>query len=345
MPLIRFPAAGGVAKNPNDYAIVVGIDTYLDGIPQLSGCINDSQLFCRWLMEPTMGGLDPEKVMLFVSKNPTDQQPMRDQIENLLADFIDLANQGKLNGRRLYLFFAGHGLILPPPDKRGCALVMANARLNFLRGLHGLSAAESMRLTGLFQEVMLVMDCCAEVSGPADLNYNLPWHSDTTLPNRAFLHIQAAQLNAMAAEDDLPDPFGSGVISRQGLLTNMLIRGLMSAADANGEITANSLKTFLEAASVGTPVIEIGAGAPPAPEMTFGSPLGLLVKVQSNGSAATHFQVRDGAAFDIVVTPRNLPGHVHLAPGQYLFDGLSAEGVIVSSKPVPVREGGTDVHV
>ncbi|WP_344697231.1 hypothetical protein [Sphingomonas rosea] len=64
-------------------------------------------------------------------------------------------------GRRLYLFFARHGLVPPPPDASGCALVMADARASSLRGLLGFRAANAMRLTGLFEEVMLVMNCCA----------------------------------------------------------------------------------------------------------------------------------------------------------------------------------------
>lgn len=346
MPRIYLPPAASAPVNDRDHAIVVGINHYAHGIIELDGAINDCELFCEWLVDPAMGGVDPAKIKFFVSNDPSDDQPMRDQVVNFLLEFFDLANLGQLNGRRLYLFFAGHGLVSPPPDKRGCALVMANARLNALRGLLGVTAADSMRLTGLFQEVMLVMDCCAEVSGPAeDFDCKLPSFGDPNLPARPFLHIVAAQFGKATAERQLVDPLDPARGPRwQGVLTNALLQGLTTAVDVNGQVTARSLKAFLEAGTFGRPQVDTGADDLLAASMTFGKSRGVETRVETKSTAAW-FQVRDGSEFKVVLGPFPLPRTIYLAPGQYLFDGLTATGVLASSSPQSIREGGTHVLV
>ena len=361
MPLVPLPPLKTPpASNPRDYAIVVGINDYLHDIPVLAGCINDARMFCDWLVEPTMGGLDPANIRLFTSNTPGDQQPFRDQIVDFLDDFNNLAQTGTFNGRRLYLFFAGHGITLPPPDdKQGCALVMANARLNLLRGLFGVTAAESMRLANVFREVMLVMDCCAEVSGAAELQYKHHWPLDPTLPPRAFIHIQAARANASTAEVQLPNPLlpqgpGNPPVW-QGVLTNAVLLGLTAApADGTGIITAGSLKTFLEAQKLGAATIDVepqpGPGLPPPPLMTFGTARGLPVDVAASDpavgtDAAVGFQVKEGIDFTVVVPPRALPATVSLAPGQYQFEGLDNTNFPISKQAVAVRQGGERVSV
>ncbi|QLL64280.1 hypothetical protein FKV68_22805 (plasmid) [Sinorhizobium mexicanum] len=346
MPLVPLPATAPPHRQPDDHAIVVGIDHYVPGIPKLQGAVNDCNLFCRWLVDPKFGGLNPANVNLVVSTGQHPPEPLRSQIEDILVTYFDRANNNWPGGRRLYLFFAGHGLSRPPPNQRECALVMADARPNLLRGLLGDVAADSMRLTGLFKEVMLVMDCCAEVSGPAELLCYLPSYGDVTLARRPFLHIHAAAWNATTAERQLPDPFTPETVSAswQGVLTNVLLRGLTTAAAENGEITSSSLKRFIEAAVSGCR-IEFDDGDPLVPTpMVFGVSQGVPVNV-SLRNGATRFQVRDGVDFSVFVAARPAPAIVRLKPGLWLFDGIDATGVITGSQAVPVREGGINVVV
>lgn len=343
MPLVPLAAIAPPHKNPDDYAIVVGINDYRPGIPTLRGAVNDCALFCRWLVEPTMGGLNPANVTQFVSA-AMPPEPVRNHIEDLLVNFFRRSNSGAWpGGRRLYLFFAGHGLSKPPPNQKDCGLVMADAWPELLRGLLGRVAADAMRLTGLFKEVMLVMDCCAEVSGPAELLCSLPSNGDPTLPIQGpFLHIHAAAVNATTAEKLLPDPLDSnGPESWQGVLTNTLLRGLIGAADASGNVTVRSLQRFIEGAAVGTPRIEFDDGRPAQP-MMFGRSLGVPVKV-ALGNGATRFQVRDGLDFSIASAAQGAPATITLKPGLWLFDTLDAVGVVRSSQPVSVGAGGNDV--
>jgi hypothetical protein len=346
MPLVPLPPQNGPFNHPDDYAIVVGINHYLAGIKALKGPINDCELFCRWLVEPSMGGLNPAHVSQFVSAGPPPE-PMRNQIEDLLADFFECANQGGWDGRRLYLFFAGHGLTKPPPNQRDCGLVMADARPILLRGLLGEVAANGMRLTGLFKEVMLVMDCCAEVSGPAELLCYLPNYGDATLRDvRPYLHIHAAAWNATTAERELPDPLDPQKPAKwQGVLTNTLLRALTTASDAAGEITSASVKTFIDAAEAGAPRVEFSDGDRLAPTpMVFGNPRGFVVNVKLRNGAA-RFQVRDGENLAVVQQPRAAPATVMLRPGIWLFDSFDAAGLVTASQSVSVREGGVDVLV
>jgi hypothetical protein len=346
MPLVPLSAKLPPYINPNDHAIVVGINHYLAGINSLKGAINDCELFCRWLVEPTMGGLNPANVKLFISAGPPPPEPIRNQIEDILVSFFDLSYQGWAGGRRLYLFFAGHGLTKPPPNQRDCGLVMADARPNLLRGLLGERAANIMRLTGLFREVMLVMDCCAEVSGPAELLCYLPSEGDPALQNRPFLHIHAAEWNATTAEKELPDPLDpAGPKKWQGVLTNTLLRALTTSRDTSGNVTSVSIKNFIESSDVGSPRIEPDPKKPQAPPpMVFGKPLGILVNVAPRNGAA-RFQVRDGASLEVVHPPRKAPATVTLRPGLWFFDGLDAAGLITSSQSVSVREGGVNVLI
>ncbi|MDX0995192.1 hypothetical protein GOL26_09630 [Sinorhizobium medicae] len=347
MPLIPLPVTAPPHRQPDDHALVVGIDHYVPGIATLQGAVNDCNLFCRWLVEPTLGGLDPANVKLVVSTGLQPPEPLRSQVEDILVTYFDRANNSWPGGRRLYLFFAGHGLSRPPPNHRECALVMADARPNLLRGLLGDVAANSMRLTGLFKEVMLVMDCCAEVSGPAELLCYLPYYGDVTLaPRRPFLHIHAAAWNATTAERQLPDPFKpeTAPASWQGVLTNVLLRGLTIAADEKGEITSSSLKRFIEAA-VSECRIEFDDGDPSAPTpMVFGVSEGVPVNV-SLRNGATLFQVRDGIDFRVVAGAQPAPATVKLKPGLWLFDGIDAAGLITGSQAVSVRGGGINVVV
>lgn len=227
---------------------------------------------------------------------------------------------------------------------------MANSTEFALRGLLGEVAANAMRQTGFFQEVMLVMDCCAEVSGPnSELDCVLPYYADPALPDdRPFLHIHAAAWNAITSEKLLDDPLDPAGQPKkwQGVLTNTLLLALTTAAAPNGQITQESIKTFIESSpNVGSPRVDVGPRPPAAPKtMVFGTPRGVQVNVALRNGAA-RFQVRDGKTLAIVYPPRAAPDTVTLSPGVWFFDTVDAAGAVTASEPKSVREGGTDVLV
>jgi hypothetical protein len=199
-----------------------------------------------------------------------------------------------------------------------------------------------MRLTGLFEEVMLVMDCCAEVSGPTpELLCHLPYNGNVALAPRPFLHIYAAVWNATTSEKLLPDPLDPRKpASWQGVLTNTLLRGLTTAGNSAGEITSISVQNFIQAEQSAA---RIDSSHTPKP-MVFGASSGVPVNVSLRNGAA-RFQVRDGLNLQVFAQPQPAPATVMLQPGLWLFDSMDAEGRFTESQPVSVREGGTSVLI
>lgn len=337
---------------PTDHAILVGIQHYALGIPQLQGSINDCDLFSRWLADRDGGGLDPANIKCLTSTDPTDDQPFRDQVEDLILEYYDgRAQTGLPVGRRLYLFFSGHGVAPPAPIDDDCALVMANATLARLRALIGGLAARKIRKAALFEEVMLVMDCCREVSGAVVAACDLPDASDPTLRDRPFLHIVAARWGSVAAERPLPDPLDPRRASSwHGVLTHALIRGLVGAVDSDGNVTAVSLKKFVRRA-----VEEILGGDKqywPAIQwdetldpMAFGTSRGVRVDVRLT-APKTKLRIRHGVDLAELTPPRKTVRgaiRVWLKPGLYLFEAVSADGTVVAASDHKVLEAAIDV--
>lgn len=339
--------------HPDDHAILIGIQDYSGGIARLQGSINDCDLFSRWLTNREGGGLNPDNIKCLCSKDPTDDQPFRDQVEDLLSEYFDVrATTGKEVGRRLYLYFSGHGVAPPSPLDEDCALVMANASVARLRALIGGLAARLVRKAALFEEVMLVMDCCREVSGAVSAGCDLvPFSTDPTLPPRPYFHVFAASWNATAAERNLPDPIDPANGSNwHGVLTHALIRGLLTAPDATGNVTAESLDDFVRRAVENM----LGGGnqywpttdwEKKKPPMDFGKSDGVPVLV-SLSQAGTQLRVTHGTNMTVIVPKQEAaPGGVKLwlRPGLYLFDAVDAVGDVAASMSCKILEEERDV--
>jgi hypothetical protein len=114
----------GGFNNPDDYAVVVGINRYRAGFVPLQGSVNDAKLFVKWLTRPDGGGLDPKNIKCLTTPDDETFRPIRDEIEDELIQLYERRNrQSAPLGRRLYLFFSGHGV----GEDDECALITANA--------------------------------------------------------------------------------------------------------------------------------------------------------------------------------------------------------------------------
>jgi Caspase domain len=338
---------------PLDQAIVLGIDHYLPDIPKLQGAINDCHLFTRWLVDPNGGGLDPANIIFYSSIDPTDQVPRLDQIQNLLIDALTKrVTTGRSVGRRLYLFMSGHGVSVPEhPDD--CALVAGNGHPLYLRALIGAETAATVRRAGLFDEVMLVMDCCREVSGRVFAELGLPKNDDPTLGKKPFFHVLAASWGATAAERLLPDPLDPKLpASRHGVLTHALLVALRTAGDDHGDVTAASLKPAIRRG-----VRELlGAADPRLPDiryeedldpMWFGRAQGIELVVRLL-PGTTRVELRHGTGFTPVPLPAASPDgafRLRLAPGIYLIEGFDAAGARTTSLTQTLVQEAADVAV
>jgi hypothetical protein len=164
---------GGAAVellNAGDWAVVTGIN-YYPALRDLQGPVDDSTEFKKWALER---GYVPDRQLLCIqspAQRPTsilDAQPTVEAISQAFQTLIRAASKKKFHylGRRLYLFFSGHGIIATRsqiPDYREAALLAADADPLFLVKHVGVrSWAEWFRALGIFDEVFLFADCCRD---------------------------------------------------------------------------------------------------------------------------------------------------------------------------------------
>jgi hypothetical protein len=224
----------------SDRAVVVGITRY-PALGDLQGPENDAVAFREWLIDASGGAVPAAHIrMIRTSDFPAAPDPAKPTREAVEAAFNQIFALGNINvGRRLYIFMAGHGFAKDLPQ---VALLMANAARG-MTGYHvvGTSYADWVRGAGLFEEVVLFMDCCRE-------NYRLapmqPVPYDPVTPPGGALanHFYgfATQWSKAAREKDL-----NGAV--RGLFTSAVLDGLKGGAAPNnlGEVTGSALEQYV----------------------------------------------------------------------------------------------------
>ncbi|HKI37981.1 MAG TPA: caspase family protein [Gemmataceae bacterium] len=339
--------------NSDDYAIVVGVDRYSADIPQLQGSVNDANLFQQWLTHPAGGGLPVANVSLFPSPAVGALQPVKDQVEDAIGRFVVDALNGKPPKRRIYLYFSGHGMT-PRGDSDECALLMANATQLFLgRCVPGRRAARSLRNPALFAEVVLLMDCCREVTGSAEAVLSFPDQADpTAAQNVRWLYGFATKWSALAAARQLPHPLDVGAPPLwHGVFTHAVLEGLSRGVNAGGMVDAASLARFVKERTQDLlpqednqrPDFQSDGGRP----IVFGPGTWTKVKV-TLANPALGFQIRDGLNIATrLVLPVSAGGgnvlFVQLPPGRYLFAAPATGDDWIRTRIVSVLGG--DDHV
>src|SRR3954452_13874285 len=93
----------------DDRAIVVGISRY-PNLEDLGGPENDARAFIDWLVSNNGGQVPSQQILTVLSSDITAARPDEAAVDEKFDQIIDLARaNGMRGGRRLYLFFAGHG--------------------------------------------------------------------------------------------------------------------------------------------------------------------------------------------------------------------------------------------
>jgi hypothetical protein len=266
----------------DDWAIIVGVQVY-PGLNELAGPENDARAFAEWTCTPDGGGVPADdyvrqltsrkvppgqglpsspfekgQVALILSSQFTP--PMFQSVDaaqptatHVVAAFKRLkansdqrlrAGQGRQVGRRLYLFFAGHGIqpALPPDPKAHDVLVlMADADVEAVNNhFTATQWAEWFWRAGLFEEVILFMDCCREptlTASPVPVAYK-PINS----PGK---HMMFAY--AMPSKKNYETMMPDGQV--HGVLTWALLQGLRGHAlppgKTDGRLTAGDLDGWM----------------------------------------------------------------------------------------------------
>lgn len=231
-----------------DRALIVGIDNY-PGISTLSGAEHDAVSFYDWVTDPAGGNVASEHAVKIVSSAyPTvtdadNAQPAKEKIE---AFFTDVDNAAAANnaqtlgfkaGKRLWLFFSGHGFA-PSLDHSG--VLTANATLRRVHNIAARMWADRLYEGGWFDEVILFQDACRNRITGADLNPPFLRAQPPTRVRRRF-YAFAASNDKLAKEVPLPSGKTGGVF------TATLLDGLRGHArdQRSGAITTASLKVYL----------------------------------------------------------------------------------------------------
>jgi uncharacterized caspase-like protein len=247
-----------MAKNRKDWAIVVGVQTYPHesfGTP-LKAPENDAKAIRDWLLSEQGGKLLKSHVTTILSSDY--RQPFRDALsakptaERIGRAFLRLdavaeenmrKGLGRKVGRRLYLYFAGHGCAPNNPSQTEALLLAANATdIHLGANIPGKMYAEWYSYSGYFEEIVLLMDCCRDVLSAAPVNVpaNKLVVRQEALDTRKFFFGFATKWSRKAREK----PFNG---NWQGVFTTALLTGLRGgAADPeDGRITAASLRNYL----------------------------------------------------------------------------------------------------
>ena len=240
----------------NDYAIVIGIDSYArvtddSSFPILTSAVADANAFMQWLVSPTGGAIEndptPGKRRIIPIFSPTvlnnqlpspmEAKPVKDQIDDALIEFGFMEKKRPI-GRRLYFYFSGHGISLGSND---VAMLMANAfRAMESRNVGLRSYREYLQERFLFEEVIFIADCCRNRE-TKQIDLGKP--SFTIEKDPEMPPVQDVAI--LAAEYGEPSFAVSG---GQGLLTKALIEGLEGnpeAVDQLGRVTSNTLNNFI----------------------------------------------------------------------------------------------------
>jgi len=238
---------------PEDWAVVVGINAY-PAFTSLKGPTKDATEFAQWLLSDR-GACVPDDQLMLIRSPDYEGTPkltrVRPKLQAVKEVFIKLARKASTRefyrlGRRLYIFLAGHG-ILPThtvtPDYDETALLMANAdEMTLGEHIGGHAYAEWFRAHGVFDEVILFIDCCRDrKDNVALISHPFPSLKPQRDPARRF-YAAATKLDSKAWERS----FGS---DKRGVFSFALLNALRNATlcDKRGYLTGDVLAKYLYA--------------------------------------------------------------------------------------------------
>jgi uncharacterized caspase-like protein len=238
-----------MAKTTNtDWALAVGITQYPE-FEKLDGPEADATDFYEWVTSKDGGAVKTNRSRLIVSsqfKKPASSisaQPAAAAVEAFFEQLdAEARNNERFVGRRLYIYFSGHGFA---PSDSETALLMANAAKNRLKHhVPGKAWANLFYRSGYFEEVLLFMDCCRNIlpqTIPNLPSVSVPDNPQAIQTGRRFFAF-ATKWGAEARERRIAKG------KSRGVFTTALMEGLRhgkACAPGTNRITAKSLRGYL----------------------------------------------------------------------------------------------------
>lgn len=108
------------------WAIVIGIDGYGGGVPNLSAAVNDAESFYAWATSKAGANVPEENVSLLLGRtagdpdrDERDRVPTKDSIMSAIDETMRKSNG---TGEALYFFFSGHGVTSTYANREESAL-------------------------------------------------------------------------------------------------------------------------------------------------------------------------------------------------------------------------------
>jgi len=231
----------------DDHAVVIGINAY-PGLTTLGGPCADACRMRDWLLAADGGAVPPTNLKLLLTTDfhppgPTgvgDVHPVENEVNNVFRPLVTAGlGQGRV-GRRLYLYMAGHGFS-DPGDMDSAALFAADAELMFAPHVAGTAYADWFRRNGVFDEIVLVMDCCRTVTPLQSIRP--PPLPNTSKPGLAAkvrtFYAYGTSWGATARERPM-----NGAV--RGIFTEALLQALRNARpNRQGRVTGQIVKDYV----------------------------------------------------------------------------------------------------
>lgn len=231
-----------MTKNPEHYAVVIGIDGYSQ-LPPLKSAVADARSFIEWLRGESGGGLPRVNIhaLLSPSTPPADPfaaGPTQADVDHAFEKIIQANSNHPI--KRLYFYFAGHGY---GPSFDDVGMLMANASMNRLSSIRLREYRQFLRQSGHFPEVVFILDCSRvylEDAAPAPSpSLALPPSADAIGSDDFILMASSHGEPAFEMTDATEGRC-------RGLLTKAVLEGLRGEAiDPYQCVTAVSLSNYV----------------------------------------------------------------------------------------------------
>lgn len=227
-----------------DFAIIIGINDYTptnqNGLKTLLGAINDANRVEAWISSATGGNVPAVNIKKIVS-SPIPLKPLQDEIDDA---FLDIETSIKAKGglaKRLYFYFAGHGLGTLDSTK-DTGLCLANWSENRRQSaLSSESYKDFIIQYGYFEEIIFIADCCRNTK--INIKPKAPTFS-SAVPGQGAGQTKLFVAYATQYQDQSYEVESINSEMR-GAFTTILIEGLKGGAANNGLIGADDLRDYL----------------------------------------------------------------------------------------------------
>lgn len=232
------------ARQDRDFAVVIGINDYpFIERGGLDSCHTDAKdVFDRLT---GLAGVPKENMQLLLSTvGEPGARPEQEQVDAAFEAVFELAHKSG-GGRRLYVYFAGHGLSTGP---RHAALLTAACRMDTPnRSLNTEAYHHALSRRALFLEQVFFYDCCRAYDWQFR-GAEPRWYIEK--PGAGVADVQqwvyyAAGFNQIANAPKPPE-----YSTRRGLFTRALLEGLDGAAarpvNGGAAVTAKRLGAYVE---------------------------------------------------------------------------------------------------